>query len=79
VQGADIIKTMQEKLFLYTYNGAGGIIIYSLDDPLAPSFESFYRTDYFPEKIVIINDKAYLPSGMYGIKVIQLNQEAVRE
>lgn len=71
-ESADIVKAIQEKLFLYTYSGGGGIIIYALDDPLAPNFESFTRTDYFPEKIVIINDKAYLPSGMYGIKVIQL-------
>jgi uncharacterized secreted protein with C-terminal beta-propeller domain len=72
VEGADIIEAIQEKLFLYSYSGAGGITIYSLDDPDAPSFESFTRTEYFPEKIVTINDKAYLPSGMYGTTVIQL-------
>jgi len=72
VEGADIVKVLQDDLFLYTYQGTGAIIIYSLDDPLVPNFESFIRTVCFPEKIAIINEKAYLPSGMYGVNVIQL-------
>ncbi|MCX5896131.1 MAG: beta-propeller domain-containing protein [Proteobacteria bacterium] len=73
VQSADIIDVQQNKLFLSTYAGAGGIIIYSLENPLTPSFKAFYRTDYYPGEIVVIKDKAYLPSGMYGVKVIPLN------
>jgi hypothetical protein len=71
-QGADIINVIQNKLFLYGYSGSGGIIIYSLANPLEPGFETFYRTDYYPGKIVVINNKACLPSGMYGVKVIPL-------
>jgi len=71
-QGADIINVIQNKLFLYAYSGSGGIIIYSLANPLEPGFETFYRTDYYPGKIVVINNKACLPSGMYGVKVIPL-------
>jgi hypothetical protein len=71
-QGADIIDVIQNKLFLYAYSGSGGIIIYSLANPLEPGFETFYRTDYYPGKIVVIDNKACLPSGMYGVKVIPL-------
>jgi len=71
-QGADIINVIQNKLFLYAYADSGGIIIYSLANPLEPGFETFYRTDYYPGKIVVINNKACLPSGMYGVKVIPL-------
>jgi hypothetical protein len=71
-QGADIINVIQNKLFLYAYADSGGIIIYSLANPQDPGFETFYRTDYYPGKIVVINNKACLPSGMYGVKVIPL-------
>ena len=74
VQNADIIKVIEETLFLHTYDNAGGIFTYSLDDPLVPSFEDFYRTDNYPGEIVIINDKAYIPSGMYGTKVIPVKK-----
>jgi hypothetical protein len=72
VQSADIVAVVQDKLFLYAYSGLGGIIIYGLDNPGEPAFETFYRTDSYPSQIKVINDAAYLPSGMYGVKVIPL-------
>ena len=72
VQSADIVAVVQNKLFLYTYSGFGGIIIYGLDNPGEPAFETFYRTDSYPSQIKVINNAAYLPSGMYGVKVIPL-------
>ena len=72
VQSADVMDSAQTKLFLYTYYNAGGILVYSLSNPLEPSFESFYRTDSYTGKMVVIKNRAYLPSGMYGIKMIEL-------
>ena len=72
VQSADIVDVVQDKLFLYAYSGLGGVIIYGLDNPGEPAFETFYRTDSYPSQIKLINDAAYLPSGMYGVKVIEL-------
>ena len=71
-QGADIINVIQNKLFIYTYADSGGVLIYSLANPLEPDLESFYRTDFYPGNIVVIGDRAFLPSGMYGVKVIPL-------
>jgi hypothetical protein len=72
MQSADIVDVVQDKLFLYTYSGLGGIIIYGLRNPGDPAFETFYRTDSYPAQIKVINGEAYLPSGMYGVKVIPL-------
>ncbi len=71
-QSADIIEIIQNKLFIYAYSGSSGIIVYSLANPLQPGFETFFRTNYYPRKIVVINNNACLPSGMYGVKVIPL-------
>lgn len=71
-QGADIINVIQNKLFIYTYADSGGVLVYSLANPMEPEFESFYRTDFYPGNIVIIGDSAFVPSGMYGVKVIPL-------
>lgn len=72
MQSADIVDVVQDKLFLYAYSGLGGIIIYGLDNPADPAFETFYRTDSYPSQVKVINDAAYLPSGMYGVKKISL-------
>jgi hypothetical protein len=72
MQNADIIDAVQDKLFLYTYYNVGGILVYSLANAQVPEFESFYRTDYYPGGMVVIKDTAYLPSGMYGVKMIPL-------
>jgi hypothetical protein len=73
VQSADLIGVVQNTLFLYAWSGSGGMLIYGLADPGNPQFENFYRTDYYPGDIRVIRNAAYLPSGMYGVKVIPLH------
>jgi hypothetical protein len=70
--GAEIVDLQGGKLFLYTYENSGGILVYSLADPGIPHSESFTRTECYPGKIVLMSGRAYLPSGMYGTIVIPL-------
>jgi hypothetical protein len=70
--GAEIVDLQGEKLFLYTYDNSGGMLVDSLVDPQTPRYESFTRLECYPEKIVLLGNQAYLPSGMYGTIVIPL-------
>jgi len=73
VEWADIVDLVQGRLFLYAYGGGGMVLVYSLENPLAPSLVTSQRTGYQPENIKVIEDSTYLPLGMYGVQVLSLN------
>jgi hypothetical protein len=60
------------KLFLSAGWFDYGIIIYDLSTPNTPAFQGFFRTDGFVEDVVVAGNTAYLPSGYYGVPMIDL-------
>lgn len=50
-----------------------GILSYQVSDLKQPSFEKFFRTQGWPQELVVDGDKAYLPSGYYGVQVLDLS------
>lgn len=60
------------KLFLQAGWYDSGVLIYDLSTPGAPVFDRFVRTEGYVQDIVVDQGKAYLPSGSYGVPVIDL-------
>jgi hypothetical protein len=57
--------------------GSGaGIFSYRVCDPASPSFESFYRTQGWSQDILVNGLHAYVPSGYYGVQVLNLASAA---
>ena len=59
---------------MFLANG-DGLAIYSLEDPMAPRFETFHRTRgywYGGTSLVVDGDRAFLPSGYQGVQVVSL-------
>jgi hypothetical protein len=55
--------------------GSGiGILSYRVDDITAPEFEEFFRTQGWSQEIVVRGDRAYVPSGYYGVQVLELGR-----
>ena len=53
--------------------GSGpGIFTYLVSDLSSPTFESFHRTQGWSQDIVVRDDRAYVPSGYYGVQVLEL-------
>jgi hypothetical protein len=60
------------KLFLQAGWQDQGVLIYGLRDPATPAFERFVRTQGWVQDIVVEGARAYLPSGFYGVPVVDL-------
>lgn len=60
------------KLFLQAGWQDQGILVYGLADPAQPAFEQFARTQGWAQDIVVGDGVAYLPSGAYGVPMIDL-------
>lgn len=60
------------KLFLQAGWQDQGILIYGLADPGKPAFEQFFRTQSWVWDIVVAGGYAYLPSGPYGVPMVNL-------
>jgi hypothetical protein len=61
------------RMFVEFYGYAsGGMLIYSLADPAQPAFDGFFRTQGYVQKIIEHGGKLYLPSGYYGVQVVDL-------
>jgi hypothetical protein len=51
-----------------------GLFSYDVRDATQPTFERFFRTQGWPQELVVEGDKVYLPSGPYGVQVLDLSQ-----
>ncbi len=60
------------KLFLQAGWQDQGILIYGLADPGKPAFDQFFRTQSWVWDIVVAGGWAYLPSGPYGVPMVNL-------
>jgi len=54
-------------------SGGPGLYVFDVRDVEAPRFESFFRTWGWVMDIVLDGNKAYLPSGYYGVQVLDLD------
>ena len=60
------------KLFLEGSWREQGVLVYDLADPGRPAFQQLFPTRGWVEDIVVSGERAYLPSGPYGVPVIPL-------
>jgi len=60
------------KLFLQAGWQDQGVLVFGLGDPARPAFEKFVRTDGWVQQIAVGGGVAYLPSGVYGVPMIEL-------
>ncbi len=60
------------KLFLQAGWNDQGILVYDLADPGQPAFHGFHRTSGWVQDVVVGDGVAWLPSGPYGVQVIDL-------
>jgi hypothetical protein len=67
-----LAKAAGGKLFLQAGWQDQGVLVYGLADPASPSFERFVRTEGWVQDIVVEGSRAWLPSGAYGVPVIDL-------
>lgn len=58
------------KLFASSYDS---VVVFGLEDPMHPAFESFHRTHGYAGRIEVEGDTAYLPLGYAGVDVITLD------
>ncbi|MHB1846413.1 MAG: beta-propeller domain-containing protein, partial [Deltaproteobacteria bacterium] len=72
-QWASILGAAGGKLFLQTSWDDSGILIYDLSKPTEPSYQTFFRSEGWPEQLVVQNGTAYLPSGDYGVPMVSLS------
>jgi hypothetical protein len=72
-QWAWIMEATGGKLFLSAGWYDQGILIYDLiADAGKPTFQQFVRTEGWVEDVVVDGTTAYLPSGDYGVPMVQL-------
>lgn len=57
---------------LFVDGGYGGLMVYSLENPLEPSYEGFEYTSGYALKVRVDADQAYVPLGMYGVDTFTL-------
>lgn len=57
---------------LFVDGGYGGLMVYSLENPLEPSYESFEYTSGYALKVRVDETQAYVPLGMYGVDTFSL-------
>ncbi len=65
-------KAAGGKLFLQAGWNEQGLLVYGLADPARPTFERFARTQGWAQDIVVGGGVAYLPSGPYGVPMVEL-------
>jgi hypothetical protein len=59
--------------------GSGaGIFSYLVNDIRRPTYEDFFRTQGWAQNIVVDGSKAFVPSGYYGVQVLNLGGGAPR-
>jgi hypothetical protein len=61
------------RAFLGSY---AGIFTYLVNDLAHPTFEEFFRTQGWTQDIVVVGDRAFVPSGYYGVQVLHLGGAA---
>jgi hypothetical protein len=49
-----------------------GIIAYDVSNPWSPVFKAFYRTEGWSEELVVDGSNLFVPSGDYGVQIINL-------
>jgi hypothetical protein len=50
-----------------------GVYSYRVDDLTQPRFEKFFRTQGYSQDISVRGDRAFVPSGYYGVQVLDLS------
>ncbi len=51
-----------------------GVFTYRVEDLYQPSFEQFFRTQGWVQDIVVKGKNAYLPTGYYGVQILELGE-----
>jgi hypothetical protein len=67
-----LMKASGGKLFISAGWFDYGLLVYDLTSPDVPAYQGFFRTDGYVEDIVVSGGVAYLPSGYYGVPMIDL-------
>lgn len=49
-----------------------GIVVYKVEDITAPVFDRFFRTQGWAQDVIMHEGRAFLPTGIYGIQVLDL-------
>jgi hypothetical protein len=68
-----LAKAAGGKLFLQAGWQDQGILVYDLADPARPAYQTFARTQGWVQDIVVGDGVAYLPSGVYGVPMVELS------
>ncbi len=71
-----IMKAAGGKLFVQADWSDSGIIVYDLSNPAQPSLQGSIRTEGWVEDVVVSGNTAYLPSGDYGVPMVDLTAGA---
>jgi hypothetical protein len=50
-----------------------GILVYDVSDVTRPSLATFFRTQNYPQEFVVHEGSAYVPTGYYGVQVLNLS------
>ncbi len=67
-----IMASSGGKLFVQSYWYDTGIMVYDLTNPAAPTMQGSVRTEGYVENVVVNGNTAYLPSGDYGVPMVDL-------
>ena len=65
-------KAAGGKVFIRANWYDSGLLIYDLADPSAPQFQGSVRTQGWIQDILVRGNTAYLPSGQYGVPMLDL-------
>jgi hypothetical protein len=60
------------KLFVQSYWYDTGVLVYDLTNPAVPTMQGSVRTEGYVESVVVNGSTAYLPSGDYGVPMVDL-------
>jgi hypothetical protein len=67
-----IMASAGGKLFVQSYWYDAGILVYDLTNPGQPTMQGSVRTEGYVENVVVNGSTAYLPSGDYGVPMVDL-------
>lgn len=67
-----LAKAAGGKLFLQAGWQDQGLLVYDLANPARPTFEAFHRTNGWVQDVVVGDGLAWLPSGPYGVPMVEL-------
>jgi hypothetical protein len=66
-----LVKVEGGRAFLGSW---AGLVVYDVSDLASPTFEEFFRTQGYPQDLVLRDRTLFVPSGYYGVQVLTLGQ-----